>query len=116
MRHQWPIEKQPESSGGNRQIADLRHLLALVQEITGESSPSADALNEMARFSSDYDAAPAIVQRRFDACAAETTEWAAAAVKALNGSGASSHPPRAAAARLADELARAIRRLGRIVV
>ena len=114
MRHQWPIEKQPESSSGNRQIADLRHLLALVQEIVGESSPSGDALNEMARISSDYDAAPAIVQRRFDACATETTEWAAAGIKAVTGS-SGSHPPRAAARRLADELGRAIKRLGKIV-
>lgn len=115
MRHQWPIKKQPETSGDNRQIAELRHLLALVQEIAGASSPSSDVLNEMARISSAYSAAPPILQHRFDACATETADWATAGIKALTAND-SSDPPRAAARRLADELSRAIRRLNRIVL
>lgn len=112
MRHQWPIEKQPESSSGNRQLAELHHLLTLVQEIAGEIASSGDALSEIARISSAYAAAPPMEQRRFDEAAAETAVWVAVGMKALTGS---HHPPRAAAKRLADELARAIKRLAKIV-
>jgi hypothetical protein len=114
MRHQWPIEKQPETSSGGREFAELRHVLALAQEIAGRSSSSGDALDELARMSSDYERASAIVQRHFDALAAETAAWAAVGIKALMASG-SSHRSRAAAARLADELGRAVKRLGKIV-
>lgn len=114
MRHQWPIEKQPETSSGGREFAELRHVLTLAQQIAGRSSSSGDALNELARMSSDYERAPAIVQGRFDALAAETAAWAAVGINALMAY-SSSRPPHAAAARLADELGRAVKRLGKIV-
>src|SRR5438093_9082427 len=114
MRHQWPIEKHPETSGVGGELAELRHVLTLVQDFAGRSSSSGDALDELARMTSDYARAPAIVQRRFDALAAETAAWAAVGIKALIAC-SSSNPPRAAAARLADELGRAVKRLAKIV-
>ena len=114
MRHQWPIEKQPETGSGGREFAELRHVLTLAQEVAGRPSSSGDVLNELARISSDYERAPAIVQRHFDTLAAETAAWAAVGINALMAY-SSSRPPRAAAARLADELGRAVKRLGRLV-
>jgi hypothetical protein len=113
------IDRVPDregiADGAARQIAQLRHVLALIEEIAGQSSSHEDAFQDMARISAGYAMAPAIVQRRFDAVAQEVGEWAEAGVKALVAAPDPARPSRAAARRLADELARALRKLGRMV-
>ncbi len=99
-----------------RQVAQLRHLLQLVEELAGRAPKpgSGDALlDEGARISSSYHAAQPIVQRRFNALAAETAKWSAAGVEALLAAGDARSP--AAAARLADELDNALNALLRMV-
>jgi hypothetical protein len=99
------------------QAARLRRVLALVEEMAGSApQPVGDgALDEAARISAAYGCALPIVQRRFDRLAAETTASAAAGMRALLALQDRERPTRAAAARLADELARALDRLGAIL-
>jgi len=112
MTHQSPTQYLRVPIDAGRQVAQLRHVLRLVEEIAGRKlAPGADdaALDESARVSSAYDAALPIVQRRFDALAAETATWSASAVEALLSDGP---PPTAAPARcLADELSRSLKDL-----
>ena len=114
MIHLSSIEYVSSSDAG-RKIAELHHVLELAEEMAGEPISAVDASDEASRIGSAYDAAPAIAQRRFDALAAETADWAAAGVKILIASGDPSRPPRAAARRLADELSRSIRKLAKVV-
>ena len=109
MTHQprGQFTRMPADAG--RQIAQLRDVLALVEELADRSprSRSVDlGLTEAANISGVYGNALPIVQRRFDALAAETARWSAAALEALLGAGGAASP--AAAATLADELDRAI--------
>ena len=103
-----------ESADAGQQVARLRHVLRLVEQIAG-SAPSAGhedaALDENARISSSYGSAPTIIQRRFDALAAETAAWAACGIEALLTARDDAEPPRAAARALAGELAAALRDL-----
>jgi hypothetical protein len=91
--------------------------LRLVRTIAG-TSESASAcesmLDEAARLSSAYDRALPVVQRRFDALAAEAASWAAAGVEALLAAGEGS-PPRPAAARLASQLERALAEMSELL-
>jgi hypothetical protein len=116
MTHQSAPAYLPSSGDAGFKAAQLRHVLGLVEQIAGRT-PDGDggeqALDRSARTSAAYDAAVPIVQRRFDALAAETSTWAAAGVEALLAGGGD--PPRAAAARLADELTRALTRLESIL-
>ena len=92
-----------------RQVAQLRHVLGLVEELAGLGGariPEDSALAESAEVSSVYGHALPIVQRRFDALAGETASWSAAAVAALLEAG--EERSRAAARRLADELRSAL--------
>lgn len=110
MTHQAPPAPAPAGADPGRQIAQLRELLRLVRGTAGQSQDSAldDAmLEEAASISAAYDRALPIVQRRFDALAGEAAGWAAAGVEALLAAGEST-PPRAAAARLAEQLERAL--------
>jgi len=95
-----------------RQVAQLREALRLVERIAGGTAPPGhdDALDEAARISIAYETALPVVQRRFEALAAETAIWAAAGVEALLAA-ESGAPPRAAAARLARQLDAALSRL-----
>jgi hypothetical protein len=101
----------PPSAGADpgRQLAQLRELLRLIEGIAGRRDPArVDALlDEAAQLSDAYDRALPIVQRRFDALAAETAGWAAAGVEALLAA-AQSGSPRAAAERLATRLEQAL--------
>lgn len=109
-------EPGPLSHKPGRQVAQLREALMLVEQIAGLASASTDsALDEAARISGAYDAAAPIVQRRFDALVAETAGWAASGVEALLAAGRPGDPPRAAAARLAEELGGALRELSRVL-
>jgi hypothetical protein len=107
MTHQPSRLDGASPADAGRQVAQLRQVLLLVEQIAGRGDPAgaADAaLDEAARIGSAYGDAWPIVQRRFDALVAETVAWAAAGVEALTVSGGST----AAAARLADELQLAI--------
>ena len=102
-------QPRPEAAFGDagRQLAQLREVLRLVEAVAGRPSASGapeGPLDEAARVAAAYGDALPIVQRRFDALVAETVAWAAAGVDALSRAGG----PRPAAARLADELDRAL--------
>ena len=117
MTHQAP--PPPASSGpdAGRQVAQLRQALELVERIAGRSrarAASDDALDEAARISGAYGDALPIVQRRFDALAAEAEAWAAAGVEALLASSQGS-PSVAAASHLADELDETLSQLSRLL-
>lgn len=109
MTHLAPPCPAAPGTDPGRQLAQLREALQLVERIAG-SGPGRQRealLDEAARVSDAYDRALPIVQRRFDALATETAAWAAAGVEALLAAGAAA-PPRAAAARLALQLDRAL--------
>ena len=107
----------PAPSEAGRQIAQLRHVLGLVEQIAERAGHDAApaALDDDARIAGAYAAASSIVQRRFDALAEETIAWAAAGIKALIEAQTDPEPPKAAAATLADELDGALARLSRLV-
>lgn len=117
MTHMPPSAHVPAPSEAGRQIAQLRHVLGLVEQIAarGPVASNDEGLEEGARISGAYALASPIVQRRFDARAEETIAWAAAGVGALLDAQEASEAPRAAAAALADQLADALQSLGRMV-
>ncbi len=109
MRHQSHSHSARTPIDAGRQVAQLRHVLRLVEELAGrQSSPGAAdaALDEGARIGAAYHEAQPIVRRRFDTLAAETAAWSADAVEALLAAGERRSP--AAAARLALELDQAL--------
>lgn len=117
MTHQPPASDVLASADPERQVAQLREILRLVRTIAGtrESGLACDSmLDEAARLSSAYDQALPVVQRRFDALAAEAAGWAAAGVEALLAAGEGS-TPRPAAARLASQLERALGELAELM-
>ena len=99
------------------EIAQLRQVLVLVEEIAGRTPARLDddALDEAARVSAAYGSALPIVQKRFDLLAAETAAWAATGVEALMKISADCRPTGPAAARLADELRKALGKLRDLV-
>lgn len=114
MTHQSQVHFPNMPAATGRQIAQLRHVLRLVEQIAGRA-PTADdddeSLDESARFSSAYNDALPIVQRRFDAIAGDASAWAAAGVEALLVAGGDGRRPTAAARRLANELVNVLREL-----
>jgi hypothetical protein len=112
MTHQAPPPPAPSGADPGRQVAQLREVLRLVEGIASlDATASQDErLDEAARISEAYERALPVSQRRFDALAAEASIWAAAGVEALLVAGKGG-PPRAAAARLAASLERAISEL-----
>ena len=111
MTHQAPpAPAQPQADPG-RQVASLREALILVRGVCGdEESPAPEALlDEAAWFSSAYERASPVVQRRYDALSGETAAWAAAGVEALLTAGTA--PPTAPALRLAGALEDSLARL-----
>ncbi|HEY0148335.1 MAG TPA: hypothetical protein VGB70_04965 [Allosphingosinicella sp.] len=98
------------------EIAQLRQVLSLVEELSGAAeTPDVAALDEAARVSAAYEAAMPIVQRRFDEEAARTARWAAAGAEALVTLEERGWPVKAAAARLCEELRKALGTLREIV-
>lgn len=113
-RQTIPFAYGTADAGG--EIAQLRQVLALVEELAGQGGLPADpALDEAARVSAAYQAAMPIVQRRFDQEAARTARWAAAGLEVLLTLKERGLPVRAAAGRLAEELHKSLRRL-RVIV
>jgi hypothetical protein len=114
-QHSHPVRHGTADAGA--QIARLSEVLALVEEIAGKAPTSGQdqALDTAARVSAAYESALPIVQRRFDMLASETGAWAAAGVEALVILRERRRPSEAAAARLAEELRKALSRLREIV-
>ncbi|HEY0011521.1 MAG TPA: hypothetical protein VGB79_01565 [Allosphingosinicella sp.] len=107
MTHQAPALEADQRPDAAAQLAQLRQVQALVEQIAGRAASclSRDAaLDEAARAGSAYGDALPVTRRRFDALVAETVAWAAAGVEALTRAGGNP----AAAGRLADELDHAI--------
>jgi hypothetical protein len=113
-RHAAPDPFSGRNEAG-RQVAQLRHLLGLVEQVAGRGAGAGQeaALDEAARVSAAYEAALPLARRRFDAVAAETAAWSAAGVEAIAAAGAAA--PQAAAGRLADELSTALAELIRLI-
>lgn len=113
MTHQGAPPYAPGLADAGGQAARLREVLALVAEIAETAPvPSGDAMDQAARISAAYAAAPPIAQRRFDRLAEETERWAAVGVETLIALRERGRPYAAAAARLAAELEAALGRLG----
>jgi len=111
MTHHAPPATALPAGDPGRQVASLREALILVRGICGEDQvPGREALlDEAAWFSSAYERASPVLQRRFDAVAAEIAAGAAAGVEALLAAG--STPPPAPAQRLAVALEDSLARL-----
>jgi hypothetical protein len=111
MTHQAPPASALPGGDPGRQVASLREALILVRGICGDGhEPAREALlDEAAWFSSAYERASPIRQRRFDALSGEAAAWAAAGVEALLTAG--STPPTAPATRLAGALEDSLARL-----
>jgi len=118
MTHQQPSLSASTLADPGRQVAQLRYILSLVDEIAGRDGGGQDkdaALDEAARIGAAYGNALPIDRRRFDAFAAITATWAAGGVEALLAHEARVQPPRAAAARLAGEIHMALKALTAIL-
>lgn len=114
MTHQRKVLHVPATANAGREVAQLRHVLGLVEQIAGRerSGPDASAaLDEGAHITAAYEQAMPILQRRFDTLAAETSAWAAVAVEALLAAENPRQPPKAPAGRLALELEEALREM-----
>lgn len=112
MTHQSTHAYMPGLADAGGQVAQLRQVLALVDEIAGRQSPLPDAgLDEAARVSAAYAHAAPVVQRRFDRLASETAAWAAAGVETLLRLSEGGRPAAAAAGVLGDALRRALKSL-----
>jgi hypothetical protein len=95
----------PGLADAGGQVAQLREVLALVEEIAGTR---AQARGDAARVSAAYAAAPPVAQRRFDERAAATARWAAAGVETLLRLQEGGRPSAPAAAALAEALCKAL--------
>jgi hypothetical protein len=117
VTHQNAASYAPGLADAGGQVARLCQVLALVEEIAGRpaSAPTDAWLDEAARISATYDAAWPIDQRRFDCLAGETALRAAAGVEALLALRERQRPSAAAAARLAEELGDALKRLSNLL-
>ncbi|HYD38319.1 MAG TPA: hypothetical protein VEA60_11940 [Allosphingosinicella sp.] len=110
MTQQEPPFYAPGLADAGAQLAQLRQVLALIEEMAGRTSisPHDEALDEAARVSAAYARALPIDQKRFDGLAAETARWAQAGVEALLRLDEAGMPVRAAAERVAEELERGL--------
>jgi len=118
MTHQQPTLRASTLADPGRQVAQLRYVLLLVEEIAGRVGGGRDedaALDEAALIGAAYGHALPIDRRRFDAFAAITAAWAAAGVEALLAHEGREQPPRAAAARLGEEIRLALKALTAIL-
>src|SRR3954463_8858511 len=115
-QHDVPLYAPGLADAGG-QVAQLREVLALIEEIAGARAQARGdaALEEAARVSAAYAAAPPVAQRRFDERAAATARWAAAGVETLLKLQDAGRPCAPAAGALAKALRAAIGELARIV-
>ena len=117
MSQPWSPAFVPGLADAGAQIAQLRRVLALVEELAGRPQPPRGdaALDEAARISAAYDAAAPVDQRRFDRRAARAIAAASAGAEALLTLEVRTRPRGPAADRLAAELRRALAELAEIV-
>ena len=116
MKHAQGAYVAPGLADAGAEIAQLRRVLQLVEEIAGATPRKADAaLDQAARIGAAYERALPIDQRRFDHHAADTARWASAGLQALLQNEEQGRPCRAAARVLATKLARALAELEGIV-
>jgi len=117
MKHEQAAYHAPGLADAGGQVAQLRQVLALVEELAGRgAAPGRGAgLDQAARISDFYARALPIDQRRFDLHAADTARWAAAGLQALLQLEENGRPCAAAARTLAERLARALAELERTV-
>ena len=118
MTHQSFDLHQATPIGAGAQVAHLRHVLALVEELAdgARRGPAGyEQLEQAARISAAYERSAPIVRRRFDALAEETATWATAAIDALLAAQAAGEAPRAAAGQLARDLEAALGELATTV-
>ena len=115
MTQQEPPFYAPGLADAGAQLAQLRQVLTLVEEMAGRATqlPDDAALDTAARISAAYARALPIDQKRFDGLAAETARWARAGVEALLKLDDAGMPVRAAAERLAEELEKGLAELAR---
>jgi hypothetical protein len=115
MTQQEPPFYAPGLADAGAQLAQLRQVLTLVEEMAGRPArpPGDEALDAAARLSAAYARALPIDQKRFDNLAGETARWAAAGVGALLKLDEAGMPVRAAAERLAEELEKGLTALAR---
>lgn len=109
MRHQSHSHSARVPIDAGRQVAQLRHVLRLVDELSGQGErqdPGDADLDESARIASLYHEAEPVAKRRFDALALETARWSAAGVEALLAAGECRSP--AAVRTLARELEKSL--------
>ncbi|MFN3388417.1 MAG: hypothetical protein ACK40O_05755 [Allosphingosinicella sp.] len=114
MSQPWSPSTPPGLADAGAQVAQLRRVLALVEELAGERGGDC-ALDEAARTRAGYEDALPVDQRRFDRCAARAIAAAAAGAEALLAGDGDSAGRKAAAARLADALREALAELAEIV-
>lgn len=91
----------------------MRAIRALVDELAG--APAGGAFESDEDLDRRYDAASPIAQRRFDALAGEVTAYAAAGLSALITGRSSGGDVQGAAAHLAREMERSIRRMETLI-
>ena len=116
MKHEQRAYVAPGLADAGAEVAQLRHVLALVEEIAGTAPASGDAaFDQAARIGAAYEGALPIDQRRFDQHAADTARWAAAGLQALLQLEERGRPCCTAARVLAERLSRALGELERIV-
>lgn len=115
-QHDFP-SYAPGLADAGGQVAQLREVLALVEEIAGASarSPGDGAIEEAARISGAYAAAEPVCQRRFDDLAGQSARWAAGGVETLLILREANRPCAPAAAVLARALRKALAELSRVV-
>jgi hypothetical protein len=115
MTHQAPPASANPAGDPGRQVASLREALRIVRSLHGDAPNQSDEalLDEAARFSSAYERATPVVQRRFDALAGEIAAWAAAGVEALLSAGDA--PPARPAERLGNAMEDGLVRLSSLL-
>ena len=117
MTQQSAAYSLPRVSDAGAQIAQLRQVLP-GRGMAGRAATGSArrcGARRSARIGAAYARALPIDQKRFDALAAETACWAAAAVEALLKLDDAAPAPDAAAGRLAEELGKGLRALGRLL-
>ena len=115
MTQPWSPKPLAGLADAGAQIAQLRRVLALVEELAGRRPSGEAALDEGARISAAYEAAVPIDQRRFDRRAAQAIAAASKGAECLLALEIADLPRIAPAEALADELRRALRELAEIV-
>ena len=117
MKHEQAAYLAPGLADAGGQVAQLRQVLGLVEELAGRPAArsSGAGLDQAARISDFYARALPIDQRRCDLHSADTARWAAAGLEALLQLEEQGRPCAAAARVLAERLSRALTDLERTV-